>query len=115
MADQTVPVVQASVNAASSAITAASLTAANDGTITVTDENMIVVLVDGGAGSTVLFKAGTSGLKYQQGDVSVTLGAGETKAVFVESARAKAVSGADKGKIRLDASANCSAYAVVLP
>jgi hypothetical protein len=116
MADQAITPVALGLNAASAAITPASLTAANDGVITPTSENMAIILTDtGGAGGTVLVKAGADSLKKLQGDISVTLGASETKAIYVESARCKALSGTDKGKIRLDASANTSAYAVLLP
>lgn len=121
MADQTITPIALGINVASAAITPVSLTDANDGVITPTSENMMIHLYDaGGAGGTVLIKAGASARKKNQGDVTVTLGAGQTKAVFVESARCKALANTDtyptdKGKIRLDVSVNVSAYAINLP
>lgn len=114
MADQAITPITLAVDTPSAAITPASLTAANDGLITAGKDNMVIVLIDGGAGSTVAIKAG-DGMLHSQGDITVTLGANETKCVRVQSARVKWLSGADKGKIRLDASGNVSAYALIVP
>lgn len=116
MADQAIAPVAVPVNEATAAVTGVSLTAANDGVITPTKDRMVVILYDaGGAGGTVLIKAGTDSALCGQGDITVTLGASETKAIYVESARVKALSGTDKGKIRLDCSVNVTAWAYALP
>jgi hypothetical protein len=116
MADQAMTPTALVANAASAAITGTSLTAANDGVITPKDDKMVIEVYDaGGAGGTVLVKAGTDAPLENQGDITITLGAGETKAIYVESARVKAQSGTDKGKIRLDCSVNITAKAYALP
>lgn len=116
MADQAMTPTALVANTASAAITGTSLTAANDGVVTPRDDKMLLIFFDaGGAGGNVVIKAGADAPKYGQGDITVTLGAGETKAIFVESARVKAQSGTDKGKIRIDCSVNVTAWAYALP
>ncbi|MCE5322137.1 hypothetical protein LLG46_02350 [bacterium] len=117
MADQAISPVELGINTASDAVTATLLAAANDGVITPVSDKMIIELTDTSeAGATVLIKAGGDDSPLGgQGDITVTLGASETKAIYVESARVKALSGTDKGKIRLDASAAVSAKVFQLP
>ena len=91
-------------------------TSSNDVVITPTSDKMCILLFDaGGAGGTVLIKAGASSPHYNIGDITVTLGASEYQAIFVESARVKALSGTDKSKIRLEPSANTTVWAFSLP
>lgn len=116
MADQAITPTALTPDTVSAAIAPTALTAANDGVITPVTDNMVIVLTDtGAAGGTVLVKAGASALASGQGDITVTLGANETKIVTVSSARVKAMSGGDIGKIRLDATANTNASAYTLP
>lgn len=121
MADQALTPVALTVNTASAAIAAGAtgkidMTSSNDGVITPTSDKMVIVLYDaGGAGGTVLIKAGTNAPLASQGDITVTLGASETKAVYVESARCKYQSGAYKNTIRMDASVNVTGWAYALP
>jgi acid phosphatase family membrane protein YuiD len=121
MADQALVPVALVPNVASAAVAAlatgvAALTTGNDGLITPTSDKMVIVLFDAdGGGSTVLIKAGTDAPLSSQGDISVVLAGGQTKAIYVESARVKAQSGSDKGKIRIDCAANVTAWAYALP
>jgi hypothetical protein len=122
MADQSLVVPTLVPNTASAAMAAvgsgkADGTAGNDVVITnPTTDNILILMYDaGGAGGTVLVKAGTGAMKVNQGDITVTLGAGEYKSIVVESARVKAMSGSDAGKIRLDCSANTTVWAARLP
>jgi hypothetical protein len=116
MADQALTPTALLPNVGSAAITATALTAANEGVITPTSDKMVIILYDAdGGGSTVVIDAGTDAPLEGQGAISVVLGAGETKAIYVESARVKAQSGDDKGKIRVDAAANVSMWAYALP
>lgn len=118
MADQAVTPITLTPNVATAAVGGldADLTAANDGVVTVDKGSLLIYLFDaGGAGGTVLIKAGDDAIKESQGDITVTLGASEAKLIRVETARVKALSGTDKGKIRIDASANTTCWAVEVP
>lgn len=116
MADQTLTPTALVPNVGSAAITLKNLTAANDGLITPISDKMVITLFDAdGGGSTVTIKAGPDAPLYGQGDIEVVLGAGETKYIYVESARVKHQSGSDKDKIRIDCAANVTMSVGALP
>lgn len=115
MADQAITPTTLTPNTASAAVAATALTAANDGLITAKSDNMIIFLYDaGGAGGNAVIKSTSAGILANQGDITVELGAGEYKAIQIDSARVKALSGTDKGKIRIDCDVNVSAWAFEL-
>lgn len=119
MADQTI-VAQTAVQNGQKEVAAAqyqALTSANDGVFAVpVDGKYALHVIDAAGGAIITVKAGTGALKYSQGDL---VGAAQTidlnNFYVLESARFKAMSGADVGKIRVKTSANVSAALIALP
>jgi hypothetical protein len=119
MADQTItPVVGVKNDDVEiAAANYAALTAANDGIMTVPKDGKYVLhfkVTDAG-GATILVKAG-GGILSSQGDMSTgALVQNKEGIIVLESARFKALSGDDKGKIRIDVDGTVSMACIQVP
>lgn len=119
MADQTITPVVASLdaNVAIAAGNYASLTGANDGVLTPPCDGKYALhyKVTAAGGATIVVKAGT-GILSSQGDLTTGPHAQNIEGILVlESSRFKALSGSDKGKIRIDVTDTVSMACIQLP
>jgi hypothetical protein len=119
MADQTV-VKQTVPNNGKIEVAAAAykdLTAANNGIFLVPrDGKFLLHVIDAAGGAIITVKAGVDTILENQGDyVSAALTINLHNFFVLESARFKAMSGADKGYVRVTTSANVKAALIEIP
>lgn len=119
MADQTITATVAAQNGSIVETAGASLTAANPGVITIPKDRKVTLraTVSAAGGAVITVKAGTDAYKSGQGDFATASLAQNVVHIIgpLESARFKAVSGADIGKIRITVSDAVTVTALVTP
>lgn len=121
MADQTIVPQILKINEfkETAANTWADLTAANDGVLTVPkDGKFLLQFVDAAGGAVITITHG-DGFTSSQGDLvsaaMTIIGTYVITNIIIDSARFKWLSGTDKGKIRIETSANIKARCTQLP
>lgn len=87
--------------------------------VPVTSDKMLLLLTDVSGGSNVTIQKGDGPLS-SQGDLTIALTTGQTKAIVLESARFKWTGAggdvaSDKGYIRIEADADAYVVAYILP
>ena len=117
MADQTITPVESKANAytAISSANYAAINSANNGVLTVDkeDELYLHLKVTDAAGATVTVVKGTGAPMASQGNlVSGAMAQNQERILRLESGRFMAVSGADKGKIRITSTGAVSVAAI---
>jgi hypothetical protein len=127
MADQALTPTVLAADTVSAAIASTSLTSSNDGVITPKTDRTVLIFTDATGGGTVTIKAvtaaqqasypGAGGTLMSQGDITITLGSTEVKAIVIQSARVKALKTTDtttRGTIRVSVTANTGLRAFCL-